>query len=125
MVAITIPEGAHHLDLRGANKEDPPSVIKARNYYEATFRKWINEFELNEKKRREQFKKIYKSGNKDTNEIWPYLHESKLPKTPSKSPKPDLAAIERRITGRGHSKSHSNLGMFYPRVIMQGGIHES
>ncbi len=30
MVALLIPEGAHHLDLRGADPRDPPSVSKVR-----------------------------------------------------------------------------------------------
>ncbi len=30
VVSVIIPEGAHHLDLRGANDRDPPSVKKMR-----------------------------------------------------------------------------------------------
>ena len=36
VVSLIIPEGAHHLDLRGSNPHDPPSVIKTRfaaNFY--------------------------------------------------------------------------------------------
>ncbi|XP_075226337.1 lysosomal Pro-X carboxypeptidase [Lycorma delicatula] len=43
-VAVIIPEGAHHLDLRESNKLDPPSVQVARKYYKQVFRQWITEF---------------------------------------------------------------------------------
>ncbi|XP_055493171.1 lysosomal Pro-X carboxypeptidase-like isoform X1 [Leucoraja erinacea] len=41
LVAIFIPEGAHHLDLRSNNKHDPPSVRKARALEVQYFKKWI------------------------------------------------------------------------------------
>lgn len=41
--AIIIEDGAHHLDLRAANKADPPSVITARNFHKAHITKWIQE----------------------------------------------------------------------------------
>ncbi|XP_038055559.1 lysosomal Pro-X carboxypeptidase-like [Patiria miniata] len=41
VVAVIIPEGAHHLDLRSHNKDDPPSVIAARNTEKANIKKWI------------------------------------------------------------------------------------
>ncbi|XP_076288119.1 lysosomal Pro-X carboxypeptidase [Lasioglossum baleicum] len=43
-VAIIIPEGAHHLDLRGSHKEDPRSVILTRNYHRYYIRQWIKEY---------------------------------------------------------------------------------
>ncbi|KAF7989870.1 hypothetical protein HCN44_008544 [Aphidius gifuensis] len=44
--AIIIPEGAHHLDLRGQNKADPYSVIQARNYHKYSINKWIKQYRL-------------------------------------------------------------------------------
>jgi len=41
VVAIIIPEGAHHLDLRGSNEADPVSVIQARKLERAYIDKWI------------------------------------------------------------------------------------
>ncbi|XP_078259250.1 lysosomal Pro-X carboxypeptidase isoform X2 [Rhinoraja longicauda] len=41
LVAIFIPDGAHHLDLRSSNKHDPPSVQKARALEVQYFKKWI------------------------------------------------------------------------------------
>jgi hypothetical protein len=41
--AVIIAEGAHHLDLRGADPRDPPSVIAARAAEIATLQKWIAE----------------------------------------------------------------------------------
>eukprot|EP01120_Amphizonella_sp_Union-15-10_P008998 TRINITY_DN3325_c0_g2_i1.p1 TRINITY_DN3325_c0_g2~~TRINITY_DN3325_c0_g2_i1.p1 ORF type:complete len:481 (+),score=63.13 TRINITY_DN3325_c0_g2_i1:20-1462(+) len=43
LVAIIIPDGAHHLDLRESNPADPPSVIAARNLEKSYLRKWISE----------------------------------------------------------------------------------
>ncbi|XP_033211704.1 lysosomal Pro-X carboxypeptidase [Belonocnema kinseyi] len=43
-VAIIIPEGAHHLDLRGKNPKDPFSVIQARNFERYSIRAWIEEY---------------------------------------------------------------------------------
>jgi lysosomal Pro-X carboxypeptidase len=39
--AILITGGAHHLDLRSANKDDPESVIKARQEIVAFIQQWI------------------------------------------------------------------------------------
>eukprot|EP00419_Tripos_fusus_P001033 CAMPEP_0172681306 /NCGR_PEP_ID=MMETSP1074-20121228/17351_1 /TAXON_ID=2916 /ORGANISM="Ceratium fusus, Strain PA161109" /LENGTH=527 /DNA_ID=CAMNT_0013499779 /DNA_START=140 /DNA_END=1723 /DNA_ORIENTATION=+ len=39
--AILIPLGAHHLDLRAANKDDPECVIKARLQEKALMQKWL------------------------------------------------------------------------------------
>merc|ERR1719226_121232 len=43
VVSLIIPEGAHHLDLRGADPADPPSVTKARNIERQYIKKWIEE----------------------------------------------------------------------------------
>jgi len=42
LVAIVIAEGAHHLDLRGPNPADPPSVIAAREMEISLLHKWLN-----------------------------------------------------------------------------------
>ncbi|XP_063685049.1 dipeptidyl peptidase 2-like [Bolinopsis microptera] len=41
--AIIIAEGAHHLDLRGSNKDDPMSVILARNQEVALIAEWLGQ----------------------------------------------------------------------------------
>ncbi|XP_048773904.2 dipeptidyl peptidase 2-like isoform X1 [Ostrea edulis] len=41
---ITIKGGAHHLDLRGKNKDDPTSVTAARSQEKAYIRKWISQY---------------------------------------------------------------------------------
>ncbi|XP_064414031.1 lysosomal Pro-X carboxypeptidase [Latimeria chalumnae] len=41
LVAIVIPEGAHHLDLRSKNPSDPKSVIQARALEVQYMKKWI------------------------------------------------------------------------------------
>ena len=41
IVAVIIPEGAHHLDLRAANPADPVSVIQARKIERQWISKWI------------------------------------------------------------------------------------
>ena len=43
VIALVIPEGAHHLDLRGADPKDPPSVIKARQIEAKFIKKWIDQ----------------------------------------------------------------------------------
>ncbi len=43
VVALIIPEGAHHLDLRGSDPMDPPSVKKARKIEMTYISKWIKE----------------------------------------------------------------------------------
>ncbi|CAH1401401.1 unnamed protein product [Nezara viridula] len=43
-VAVVIPEAAHSLDLRFANKADPESVLSARKIYKKTFSKWIKQY---------------------------------------------------------------------------------
>ena len=42
VISVLIPEGAHHLDLRGSNPLDPKSVIDARNVHRENIKKWIN-----------------------------------------------------------------------------------
>lgn len=46
IVVLIIPEGAHHLDLRTENKNDPSSVIQARativNWFKVWSKEWNN-----------------------------------------------------------------------------------
>jgi len=44
IIAITIPNGAHHLDLRATNIADPVDVISARALELTTIYEWINNF---------------------------------------------------------------------------------
>ncbi len=39
--AVLIAEGAHHLDLRGADPRDPASVVAARQFEVATLQTWV------------------------------------------------------------------------------------
>ncbi|XP_066509692.1 dipeptidyl peptidase 2-like [Hoplias malabaricus] len=41
LIAINIPEGAHHLDLRPSNKADPDSVKKARQQEAEIIAQWV------------------------------------------------------------------------------------
>jgi hypothetical protein len=43
VVSLLIPEGAHHLDLRGSNPKDPASVISARKMERQFIKKWIGQ----------------------------------------------------------------------------------
>ncbi|KAG9265025.1 lysosomal Pro-X carboxypeptidase [Astyanax mexicanus] len=43
LVAIVIPDGAHHLDLRYNNEYDPETVIRARAVEVQYFKKWIKQ----------------------------------------------------------------------------------
>lgn len=49
LIAVVIPNAAHHLDLRGANPLDPPSVVAAREIEKKMIRKWIVEYHENQK----------------------------------------------------------------------------
>ncbi|CAG9768709.1 unnamed protein product [Ceutorhynchus assimilis] len=42
VVAVLIPEAAHHYDLRGANPVDSKYVLDARKFHVAQIRKWLN-----------------------------------------------------------------------------------
>lgn len=44
LIAIMIEGGAHHLDLRHKNKDDPQSVIDARNLEKKYMKEWITEW---------------------------------------------------------------------------------
>ncbi|PAA80754.1 hypothetical protein BOX15_Mlig022232g3 [Macrostomum lignano] len=45
LVAVRIPNGAHHLDLRGSNPADPPDVIRARQTHVSYIKKWLTNYE--------------------------------------------------------------------------------
>ena len=49
VIALIIPEGAHHLDLRGSDPNDPVSVLQARKIERQHIQKWINEAHLHMK----------------------------------------------------------------------------
>lgn len=44
LVAIVIPESAHHLDLRAPNPADPPYVTAARAQEDALIGQWLSDF---------------------------------------------------------------------------------
>lgn len=44
ILAVIIPDGAHHFDLREANPKDSPAVIEARNFHVRQIRKWLDEY---------------------------------------------------------------------------------
>lgn len=44
IITVVIKDGAHHLDLRASNPQDPQSVIDARNIERAAIRGWIAEW---------------------------------------------------------------------------------
>jgi hypothetical protein len=46
IAVILIENGAHHLDLRASNKDDPTSVIVARLTEIDLIQKWIKEYSL-------------------------------------------------------------------------------
>ncbi|CAK0734809.1 hypothetical protein CVIRNUC_000484 [Coccomyxa viridis] len=52
LVAVIIPEGAHHIDLMFSNELDPPSVKQARAFQLDNIRKWIAE--VDERNRKQQ-----------------------------------------------------------------------
>ncbi|CAG5918565.1 dipeptidyl peptidase 2 [Menidia menidia] len=41
LIALNISEGAHHLDLRGNNEADPPSVIRVRKMESEIIAQWV------------------------------------------------------------------------------------
>ena len=43
LISIMIPDGAHHLDLRYSNDNDPPSVRAARVLELKYFKEWIKQ----------------------------------------------------------------------------------
>jgi len=43
LIAITIENAAHHLDLRGSNPDDPVSVVIARNHETMILDRWLKE----------------------------------------------------------------------------------
>ncbi|XP_021927130.1 lysosomal Pro-X carboxypeptidase isoform X2 [Zootermopsis nevadensis] len=45
-VAVIIPEGAHHLDLRESNPADPVSVRTARKFHRKFIRLWLRNYRL-------------------------------------------------------------------------------
>ncbi|XP_065059079.1 lysosomal Pro-X carboxypeptidase-like [Rhopilema esculentum] len=47
VVTVMIDQGAHHLDLRRRNPNDPESVIKAREIEKANIKLWIAQKQLN------------------------------------------------------------------------------
>ncbi|XP_071496177.1 dipeptidyl peptidase 2-like [Diadema antillarum] len=42
LVAIPVPQGAHHLDLRGSNPKDPESVIQVRSQEKLIIKTWLD-----------------------------------------------------------------------------------
>ncbi|XP_055972155.1 lysosomal Pro-X carboxypeptidase [Sorex fumeus] len=51
LVAIMIPEGAHHLDLRASNHFDPVSVLLARSLEVKYMKQWIQDFYDSQRKK--------------------------------------------------------------------------
>lgn len=44
-IALYIESGAHHLDLRPPNDQDPATVTEARNVEMANIKKWISDYQ--------------------------------------------------------------------------------
>lgn len=44
VIAVIMPEAAHHLDLRASNSEDPLSVIEARSFIQKMVRRWLKTY---------------------------------------------------------------------------------
>ncbi|XP_077632324.1 lysosomal Pro-X carboxypeptidase isoform X1 [Crocuta crocuta] len=51
LVAITIPGGAHHLDLRARNAFDPTTVVLARSLEVRHMKQWIRDFYASQRKK--------------------------------------------------------------------------
>ncbi|XP_017656403.2 lysosomal Pro-X carboxypeptidase-like isoform X2 [Nannospalax galili] len=51
LVAVNIPEGAHHLDLRASTSMDPPSLQLARSVEVRYMKQWITDFYNNARKK--------------------------------------------------------------------------
>lgn len=51
LVAVVIPEGAHHLDLRAKNPFDPVSVLLARSLEVKYMKRWIQDFYNSQRKK--------------------------------------------------------------------------
>ncbi|XP_012370488.2 lysosomal Pro-X carboxypeptidase [Octodon degus] len=52
LVAITIAEGAHHLDLRANSAYDPASVLRARSLEVQHMKQWIRDFHSHARRQR-------------------------------------------------------------------------
>lgn len=46
-------QGAHHLDLRAANRLDPHSVIVARDFHQQNIAGWIKEFHMQQQQQQQ------------------------------------------------------------------------
>ncbi|KFB48883.1 AGAP000994-PA-like protein [Anopheles sinensis] len=46
---VLIPEGAHHIDLRASNPNDPETVTRARATHTQSIREWIDEYRKQKK----------------------------------------------------------------------------
>uniref|UniRef100_A0A1Y9HDP7 Lysosomal Pro-X carboxypeptidase n=1 Tax=Anopheles funestus TaxID=62324 RepID=A0A1Y9HDP7_ANOFN len=46
---VLIPEGAHHIDLRASNPNDPSSVTRARAVHVQNIQKWLTEYRKQQK----------------------------------------------------------------------------
>lgn len=117
VIAVVIPEAAHHLDLRAANKDDPQSVIEARKFCESTFSKWISEFKASEMKHREKYRILKVENhhsNQQINEISMFLQEERKSTKSAKKTKP---VVQRKYGN--NVKKNSNLGMCHPKTILQ------
>ena len=55
VVAVIIPDGAHQLDLRSSNSQDPDSVKEARKVERQFIKKWL----VSEKAERNSYIDIY------------------------------------------------------------------
>ena len=46
LVAVVIPNGAHHIDMRASNPADPPDVVAAREMEKEEISKWLSQYYL-------------------------------------------------------------------------------